>query len=99
MEKSGEKETTRFRVSEIPPPTFSNSKMKRTTATAFCMIASIGSIAAGTGLILAALIPNRTSVWGEIAQGFTPQAILIAGGLLALAICSSSATDGSADSD
>ena len=67
--------------------------MKRHTMVTLCTIASIGSIVAGFALMLAALGPKRTSDWGEVATGFTPQAILIVGGLLALAICSSSGRD------
>ena len=62
--------------------------MKNTTIIRICTIASLVSIVMGFALLLAALGPKRTSDWGEVAMGCVAQAILIAGGLLALAICS-----------
>jgi len=69
--------------------------MKKNPLTTLCIFASIGSILIGLALMIIALSPRMTSSWGEVAAGFTPQAILIAGGLLALAICSSKSSDGS----
>ena len=63
--------------------------MNKNSIVTACTLASIGSILVGFALMLAALGPERTSNWGKVATGFTPQAILVAGGLLALAICGS----------
>jgi hypothetical protein len=68
--------------------------MKNNPLTTLCIFASIGSILIGLALMITALSPKMTSSWGEVAEGFTPQAILIAGGLLSLAICSSKSSDG-----
>ncbi|NNC89727.1 MAG: hypothetical protein HKN82_14825 [Akkermansiaceae bacterium] len=69
--------------------------MKRRTLVTFCIFASIASILVGVALMITSLIPAMTSEWGEVAAGFTPQAILISGGLIALAICGSCGRDGS----
>ena len=68
-------------------------KMKKDTIVTLCTIASIGTIVVGFALILATVGPHRTSEWGEEATKAIPQAILVFGGLLALAICSFSAND------
>jgi len=52
-----------------------------------CSTASIESIALGLLLMLAALAPNPSNTWGATASNCLPQAILIAAGLIALAIC------------
>ena len=62
-----------------------------------CIFASIGSILIGLAFMIIALRPRMSSSWGEVAAGFTPQAILIAGGLLSLALCSSKSSDESGD--
>jgi hypothetical protein len=71
--------------------THNNTKkhMKKNTISTLCIFASIGSILAGVALMFAALSPKRPAKWGEVTIGFTPEAILIAGGLIALAICGS----------
>ena len=58
------------------------------TVTKICKVASTASILTGFALLLAALIPERSSNWGEVTMECTTQAILIVGGLLSLAICS-----------
>jgi hypothetical protein len=63
--------------------------MKNNPLASLCIFASIGSILTGLALMITALSPKVSSSWGEVAAGFTPQAILIAGGLLSLAVCSS----------
>lgn len=67
--------------------------MNNRTIVRICTIASVASILMGFALLLAALGPKKTSDWGAIAMGCLPQAILIVGGLLALAICSFSSRD------
>ena len=53
----------------------------------FCIFASIGSIVIGFALIIKELSGRMSMNWGDAAEGFTPYAILIAGGLISLAIC------------
>lgn len=67
--------------------------MKKNTILTLCTIASTGSIVVGFALILATVAPHRTSEWGEEATKAIPQAMLVIGGLLALAICSFSGRD------
>ncbi|MCP4846449.1 MAG: hypothetical protein GY899_00700 [Verrucomicrobiaceae bacterium] len=52
-----------------------------------CSSASIGSIALGLLLMLTALAPHPSKTWGVVTSDCLPQAILIAAGLIALAIC------------
>lgn len=67
--------------------------MNQSTIIRICTLASLASIVIGFVLLLAALSPKRTSQWGEVAMGCTPQAILVAGGILGLAVCSLSRRD------
>lgn len=67
--------------------------MKKDTILNVCTMTSAASIAVGFALLIAAIGGSRTSQWGEVTMGCTPQAILIVGGLLALAICSLSSRD------
>ena len=67
--------------------------MNNNTLVTLCSLASIVAILSGAGLIIAALNQAMISEWGDVASGFTPQAILISGGLLALAICGSCSRD------
>ena len=52
------------------------------------VLASIASILSGLILIIVTLSPKTTSEWGDATSGMLPQAVLIAGGLIALAILS-----------
>jgi len=67
--------------------------MKNNTLVSFCIFTSIGAILVGAAWTIAALAPEPSSQWGEVAAGCAAQAILIAGGLIALAICGSSNRD------
>ncbi|MFK7852306.1 MAG: hypothetical protein AB8D78_15120 [Akkermansiaceae bacterium] len=68
--------------------------MKNSSLKTLCVFASIGSILMSLALMITALSPRMTSSWGEVASGFTPHAILIVGGLISLAICSSNGSKG-----
>ncbi len=51
-------------------------------------LASIGSILCGVIFIIITLSDKTPSEWGEATAGMVPQALLIAGGVIALAILS-----------
>ena len=68
--------------------------MKQHTVIKLCSIASIGAIAFGLTLILATLAPLRSANWGEAANHCLPQALIIAAGLVSLAICSLAKREG-----
>ena len=63
--------------------------MNRTVLASICTWVSLVCILVGFGSIFAALQSERTANWGQIISGCTPQAILIAGGVVALAIVAS----------
>lgn len=73
--------------------------MKNSTLKTLCVFASIGAILISFALMIVALSPRMTSSWGEVASGFTPHAILIVGGLISLAICSTKGSNGSKDDE
>ena len=67
------------------------SIMNKSTLESICTWVSLACILIGIAFMFAALQPERTTNWAQVISGCTTQAILIAGGLISLAICASSA--------
>ena len=65
------------------------SLMNKSRLASICTWVSFVSILIGFASIFAALQPAMTKNWAQVISGCVPQAILIAGGLIALSICAS----------